>query len=233
MAAQTGVGARLTEVWRLPRPQSRRDRCRRQIGPVVEALESRFVLAGASPSLPVPIGPKFTGTPTPHELGAAYQQVVASQTTTLQSLGDSYRDIQSAGAQFAGRAAIAIDQLTAELSQSQSESQHDADVIAAAIRRDRDLLDLGGADAVREQQGLDVARGLADKQANTDEVDIPNHLFTNLAELVQQDQFTDAAISRSGRRSENALVRELNRLGGQLTSTIPTSTIWGHPRMVE
>ncbi len=183
------------------------------------------MLAGTSLTIPVPIGPKPTGNPTAHQLGAAYEQVVSSQTSTLQSLGDSYRDIQATGAQFASRAGNAIDQLTAELSQSQSESQHDADAIAAAIRRDHDLLDLGGADAVREEQGLDVARGLADKQANTDEIYIPNRLFTNLAELVQQDQATDAAISRSGRRSENAFLRELNRLGGQLTSTIPASAI--------
>ena len=86
------------------------------------------------------------------------------------------------------------------------------------------MLDLGGADAAREEQGLDVARGLADQQANTDEIYIPNRLYTNLAELVQQDQSTGTAISRSGRRSENALVRELNKLGDQLTSTIPVRT---------
>ena len=69
-----------------------------------------------------------------------------------------------------------------------------------------------------------MARGLADQQANTDEIDILNGLFTKLAELVQQNQSTDTAISRSGRRSENALVRELNKLGDQLTSTIPVRT---------
>jgi hypothetical protein len=82
------------------------------------------------------------------------------------------------------------------------------------------LLDLGGADAAREEQGLDVSRGLADQQANTDEIDILAGLSTKLA-LVQQNQSTDTAISRSGRRSESALVRELNKLGNQLTSTIP------------
>ena len=220
MAAQTGAGARLTGAWLLPRPHSRRDRRRRQIGPVVEALEGRLVLAGTSPTNPVPIGPKPDGTPNPRPAGAAYQQVVAIQTTTLQSLGDSYREVQAAGAQFASRAIAAIDQLNAEL----RERPHEADAIAAAIGRDRDLLDLGGADAAREEQGLDVARGLADQQANTDEIDIPNGLFTTLAELIQQDQSTGTAISRSGRRSENALVRELNKLGDQLTSTIPVQT---------
>jgi hypothetical protein len=57
-----------------------------------------------------------------------------------------------------------------------------------------------------------------------DEIDIPNGLITNLAELVQQDQSTGTAISRSGRRSANALVRELNKLGEELTWTIPLRT---------
>ena len=109
MAARTGAGARLTGAWHRPRPHPRRDRRRRQIGPVVEALEGRLLLAGTSPTNPVPIGAKPDGTPTPHQLGAAYQQVVAIQTTTLQSLGDSYREVQAAGAQFASRAAVAID----------------------------------------------------------------------------------------------------------------------------
>ena len=222
MAAQTGAGPRQTGAWHLPRPHLRRDRHRRQIVPVVEALEDRLLLAGTSPTNPVPIGPKPTGTPTPHQLGAAYQQVVAIQTTTLQSLGDSYREVQAVGSQLASRTAVAIDELNAEL--SRVKSRHEADAIAAAIRRDRDLLDLGGADAAREEQGLDVSRGLADQQANTDEIDIPNGLFTNLAELVQQDQSTGTAISRSGRRSENSLVHELNKLGDQLTSTIPVRT---------
>ena len=163
----------------------------------------------------MPIGPKPTGTPTPQQLGAAYQQVVAIQTTTLQSLGDSYREVQTAGAQLASRTAVAIDELNADL--SQVKSQHQADAIAAAIRRDRHILNLGGAHAARVEQGLDVARGIADQQANTDKIDIPNGLFTTLTELVQQDRSTGTAISRSGRRSANALVRELNGLGDQLT----------------
>jgi hypothetical protein len=221
MATQTGACARLTGAWQPPHPHSRRERRRRQIAPVVEALEGRLVLAGTSPTNPVPIGPKPDGTPNPRPAGVAYQQIVAAQSATLQSLGDSYREVQAAGTQFASRAVVAIDQLNAVLRQSQS--QHDADAIAAAIGRDRDLLDLGGADAAREEQGLDVARGLADQQANTDEIDILAGLSTKLA-LVQQNQSTDTAISRSGQRSENALVRELNKLGNQLTSTIPERT---------
>jgi hypothetical protein len=94
----------------------------------------------------------------------------------------------------------------------------------AAIHRDRDLLDLGGADVDREEQGLDVARGLADQQANTDEIDILNGLFTALAKRVQPDQSTGAAISRSGQRSEHSVIRGLDKLGDQLTSTILART---------
>jgi hypothetical protein len=219
MAAQSGAGAPPTARWLEPYPHLRRDRRRWQIGPVVEALEGRLVLAGISPTIPVPINPIPDVTANPRALGAAYQQVVEIQTATLQSLGVSYREVQAAGAQFAGRAAVAIDELKADL--SQIKSRHDTHVIAAAIRRDRALLSLGHTDVTREEQGLDVARGLADKQANTGKADITNGLFTTLAELVQQNQSTGAAISRSGRRSEHALVRTLNKLGDQLSSTIP------------
>jgi hypothetical protein len=218
MAAQKGACARLTGAWQLSHPHSRRERRRRQIAPVVEALEGRVVLAGISPTNPVPIGPRADVSANTSPAGVAYQQIVAAQTTTLQSLGDSYREAQAAGTQFASRAVVAIDQLNAVLRQSQN--QHDAHAIAAAIGRDRDLLNLGGADVAREEQGLNVDRGLADQQANTDETDILANLDTK-AFLVQQNQSTDTAISRSGQRSENALVRELNKLGNQLTATIP------------
>ena len=164
-----------------------------------------------------PSSPNLLDRPTPQQLGAAYQQVVAIQTTTLQSLGDSYREVQTAGAQLASRTAVAIDELNAEL--SQVKNQHEADAIAAAIRRDRHILTVGGVHAARVEQGLDVARGIADQQANTDKIYIPNGLFTTLTELVRQDRSTGTAISRSGRRSANALVRKLNGLGDQLTST--------------
>ncbi len=115
MAAQTGPDARLMRAWQRPHPHIRRERRRRQIAPVVEALEGRLVLAGTSPTNPVPIGPIPDGTSNQRPAGAAYQQVVAVQTTTLQSLGDSYREVQAAGAQFASRAVVAIDQLNAVL----------------------------------------------------------------------------------------------------------------------
>ena len=217
MAAQTGTGARRTGAWHRPRPHSRRDRRRRQIGPIVEALEGRIVLAGATPAIPASVVDAQSDV-TPSPSGAAFQQVLSQQTTTLQSLGASFRAVQAAGAQFASRTAVAIDQLNVQL--HQSKNRHDT----AAIRRDRALLDQGGADAAREEQGLDVARGVADQQAISDESDITNHFFTSLATLIQQGQTTNTAIARSGRRSENALVRELNKLGNQLTSTIPERT---------
>jgi hypothetical protein len=135
MAAQTGTGTRLTGAWHRPRPHSRRERRRRQIGRVVESREGRLVLASTSPTNLAPIGHIPDGTSNPRPPGLAYQQVVAVQTTTLQSLGDSYREVQAAG-----------------------------------------------------------------------------------------DQSTGTAISRSGRKSANALVRELHKLGNQLTSTVPVRT---------
>lgn len=223
MAAQSGAGATLTAAWPLPRPHFRRDRHRRQIGPVVEALEGRLLLAGASATNPAPLGPRPAAAPTSQQLGAAYQQVAAVQVATLHSLGDSYRDVQSAGAQLARRAAAAIDELKVE--QGQVKSQRQADAVAAAIRRDLHLLDLGGADAARVEGGLDLARGIEDQQANTDEIYIPDGLFTKLTELVQQDRSTGTATSRTGRRAANALARKLNGLGDQLTSTGASSAV--------
>ena len=205
MAARWVASAPVTASWLLPNPHLRRDWRRRSIGPVVEALEGRLLLAG---------------TPTPQQLGAGYRTVVSVQTATLQSLGTSYREVQIAGARLASRAGAAIDELDAEL--TQAKSRHQADAITAAIRRDRHIVNLGGAQATRVEQGLDVARGIADQQAATDKSDIVNRLFiTPLKELVQQGQSTGAAISRSGRRSANALVRTLNGLGDQLTSFVP------------
>ena len=160
------------------------DRRYRTIRPVIEALEGRQLLAGTSPTNPVPIGPKPTGPPTPQELGAAYNQVLAIQAETLQSLGDSDRSVEAAGARLASRTAVAIDGLTDRLSTATSPKQ--ANTIAAAIRRDRHLLNLGGAHAAKVEQGLDVARGVEDQQTNTDKIYIPNGLFTTLTLLVKE-----------------------------------------------
>jgi hypothetical protein len=218
MAARFWASVPLTTHRFEPRPHLRGDRHRRQIGPVVEALEGRFLLAGVWPTYPVHAVPKAIGIPTPNELGAAYQQVAAIQSRTLRSLGDSYREVQAAGARFASRTAAAIDELT------QVKSRQNAQAIDAGIRRNLGLLDRGGANVVREKQGLDVARGVENQAANTAKTDIVNGLFTNLSEFVEQNQSTGTAISRTGRRSENALVRQLNKLGDQLVSTIPVQT---------
>jgi hypothetical protein len=219
MDARSRSDARLTALWPVRCPHVRCDRRRRQIGPVVEDLEGRLLLAGASQTNPLPAIAQPAETASPQQLGAAYQQVVAIQTATLQSLGNSYREVQAAGVQFARKAAAAIDELNADL--TNAKSRHEAGVIVTAIARDRHLLNQGGADVARVEEGLDVARGLADQQASTDKIYIPNGLYTNLATLVQQDRSTGAAISRSGRRSTNALVRQLGRLGDRLTSSIP------------
>ena len=223
MAAQTEATVRQARAWHRPRPHSRRNPRRRHIGPVVEALEARLVLAGISPTTPSPVGPKPDDFPSPLALGAAYQQVVRIQTRTLQSLGETDREVQAAGSQFARRAAAAINNLNAEL--RQSKSVHEANAIAAAIRRDRHLLAVGSTATAHEEQGLDVARSIANQQANSDKIDIPNGLIpTTLDALVQQAQSTGTAISRSGQRSKNALVHQLNKLGDQLTSTIRVRT---------
>jgi hypothetical protein len=192
--------------------------------PIIERLEGRCLLTlnGIEATSAVPFGSRATASPaataTPHQLGAAYQQVVTIQTTTLRSLGDSYRAVQAAGTGLADRAAIAIEELFAEL--RRAKNLHQAESIAAAIRRDRHILNLGGARALGVEQGLDVARGVADQEATADKTDIPNGLFTNLTELVRQAQSTGAAISRSGRRSVIALERALDLLGDRLKSTI-------------
>jgi hypothetical protein len=66
-----------------------------------------------------------------------------------------------------------------------------------------------------------VDRGLEDSEAANAEVDIVNGAFTKLSTLVQPDQSTGIDISRSAKRSTNALVSELDKLGDQLISTIP------------
>ena len=69
--------------------------------------------------------------PSSQQLGAAYQQVVAIQTATLQSLGNSYREVQAAGAQLGRRGAVAIDELTAELTNARN--RHEVNAITGAI----------------------------------------------------------------------------------------------------
>jgi hypothetical protein len=222
MDVQSGTGGRLIRAWHRLRPHSRRNRRSRRIGPRVEGLEGRLVLAGVSPTNPVPVAAEFVANPNPGPSALAFQQVVKSETTTLQSLGDSFREVQAAGAQFARSAAVAIDSLNAEL--SQSPSRHGTPAITSAIRRDRDLFGLGEAAVTHETKGLNVDRGLEDSEAASTKVDIVNGAFTKLSALVQPDQITGTDLSRSARRSTNALVRELDKLGDQLISAIPART---------
>ena len=190
--------------WLPTHPRPRRNRRHRTIRPAVEALEGRLLLAGP---------------PTQQQLGAAYQQVVTIQAATLRSLGDSYRDVEAAGARLASRTGVAIDGLTNELGQVKSQQQ--AHVIAAGIRRDRHILNLGGAHASKVEQGLEVAQQVEDQAANTDKIYIPNRLFlTGLPVLVEEAKSEGAAIARSGRRSANAVIPKLDYLGDQLANTV-------------
>ncbi len=202
MAARYRFGAPLRAYGLPPRPRLRCDRCHRLTGPVLETLEGRVLLTWA---------------PTPQQLGAAYVQVVTIQSTTLRSLGNSYREVEAAGAKLASRTAVAIDGLSAELGTVKTPRQ--ADAITAAIRRDRHLLNLGGAHAAKVEQGLEVARQVEDQQTNTDKIYIPNGLFTTLPELVQEARSEGTAIARSGRRSADAVIPKLEYLGDQLANS--------------
>jgi len=183
-----------------------RHRLRHRHRPIFEPLEGRVVLSGISPANLIPISPQPVAPPSPRQLGAAYREVLAIQTTTLQSLGGSYRDVQAAAARFAGRAVAAIDGLTAE------HNLHNF----VMIQRDQRTFNQGGAIVAREEQGLDIARGVEDQTANTDKIYIPIGLYTTLEDLVQQSRSEGAGLARSGRRSANAVIVKLNELGDQL-----------------
>jgi hypothetical protein len=218
MTARSESGATLGTFWLLPRPRLRCNRLRRSVGPVLEALEGRLLLAGPSPTNPVPVAPRPTGAKsTPQELGAAYAQVVTIQATTLQSLGNSDRQVEAAGARLASRTAVAIDGLSAELGTAKGQQQ--AGAIATAIRRDRHILNLGGAHADEVEQGLETARQVEDQETNTAKIYIPIGLFTTLSELVEEAQTEGTALARSGRRSAEAVIPKLNYLGDQLASS--------------
>jgi hypothetical protein len=222
MAARYTLRGNLRTSGLSPRPHLRRDRRHRSIGPVLEILEGRLLLAGSSPSNLVPVGPKPTGAPpTSKQLGAAYAQVVTIQATTLHSLGDSYREVEAAGAQLAGRTAVAINGLTAELGTIKGRQQ--AGAINAAIRRDRHILNLGGAHAVKVEQGLETAQQVEDQESNTVKIYIPNRVFTTLSEIVQEAKTEGVSLARSGRRSTDAVIPKLDYLGDQLTSTVGES----------
>jgi hypothetical protein len=170
---------------------------RRSSRPVVEALEGRALLSLAhSPSNPVPIGPHPIS-PSPQQLGAAYQHVVAIQAGTNQAIGADHRRLYAAYDALAARA------------------NH-------AVAQDRVVLQQGMELRAGEEQGLVRARGVADLTAYTDKIYIPNGLYVTLKELVAEARTTGANIARSAGRSTDAAIHELDALGARLAGTTTT-----------
>jgi hypothetical protein len=165
---------------------------RRGRRPAFESLEGRRLLAGSSsPTNPVPIHPEPIGTPTPEQLGAAYQQVEAIQAQTLQAIGAAHRRLYAAFDQVAARA-------------------------NPAVGRDRRILQQAAMMTARAEEGLVVARGVEDQAANTDKIYIPQRLFTTLESLVRQAETTGSNLARSARRSTDAVIHKLDLLGAHL-----------------
>jgi hypothetical protein len=169
---------------------------RRRRRPAVESLEGRMLLAGSiSPTSPVPIGPGPDAQPTQRQLGAAYQQVVEIQTTTLKALGTDYRRVEAAVAQLAARA-----------------DHHTA--------RDRQILQQAAGTASRAKQGLDVARGVEDQYATRDKIYIPNRLFLlGLKAFLKSAETLSSILVGSARRSTNAVLFKLDRLGNHFVQS--------------
>jgi hypothetical protein len=159
---------------------------------MVESLEGRMLLAGSnSPTSPVPVHPEPIGAPTPQQLAAAYQQVVAIQAETLLELSAAHRRLYHAYDQLAAHA-------------------------HPAIARDRRILHQGADLRDGAEQGLVVARGVEDLNAYTDKIYIPQHLFTTLGTLVRQARTTSSHLIRSAQRGTDAVIHTLNALGDRL-----------------
>jgi hypothetical protein len=169
---------------------------RRRRRPAVEPLEGRVLLAGSnSPTSLVPVQPGPITQPTPQQLGAAYHQVEALQSQTLQAISAAHRRLYAAYDELAARA-------------------------NPAVGRDRRILQQGADLKARAEQGLVVARGLADQTAYIDKIYIPQRLFTTLDSFVKQARTTAADIARSARRSTNAAIHKLDTLSGQLVGGV-------------
>ena len=95
-----------------------------------------------------------------------------------------------------------------------------AGAINTAIRRDRHILNLGGAHASEVEQGLETAQQVEDQETNTVKIYIPDGLFTTLSAIVQEAQTEGTALARSGWRSADAVIPKLDYLGDQLTSSV-------------
>jgi hypothetical protein len=165
------------------------DRRRR---PSVESLEGRTLLAGSSsPTNPVPVHPEPITNPTPQQLGAAYHQILTIQARTLDGLGAAHRRLYAAYDEFAARA-------------------------NPAVARDRRILQQGADLKASAEQGLAVARGVADMDASKNKIYIPQGLYTTLGSLVRQAQTTGSNIVRSADRATDAVIHRLDTLGGKL-----------------
>ena len=163
---------------------------------MLETLEGRMLLAGSnSPTNPVPIRTEPADTPTPQQIGAAYREIVAIQTSTLLGLSAAHRRLYAAYDQLAARA-------------------------NPAIPRDRRILQHGAELTARAEQGLVVARSVADQTASADKIDIPNLLFpSGLNAFVKDAQTTGSNLVRSARRGTDAVIHKLNALTARLVGT--------------
>jgi hypothetical protein len=187
----------------------------------------------------VPVSPGPIGSPTPQQLGAAYHQVGAIETTTLHALGAAARAVKASGAQLASQAAVAINGLTTQLKRVQLQQQADARAgdraallrdqaqeraLATAIHRDRHLVNLGAAHATRFGQALEVARGVEAQTTTADQIDIPNRVFISLPQLVDQAASLGASLARQGQHQADTVIAKLNRLGDRLEEATPGGT---------
>src|SRR5262249_35400751 len=96
--------------------------------------------------------------------------------------------------------------------------------LTAAIHHDRHLVNLGAAHAARFAQALDVARGVEAQAAAADQINIPNHLFTSLPQLVGQATRLGASLARQGREQAVAVIAKLHHLGDLLEKATPDRT---------
>jgi hypothetical protein len=165
---------------------------RRRTRPAVESLEGHALLAVAtSPTIPVPVHPEPITHPTNEQLGAAYRQILTIQENTYQAISAAHRRLYAA---YGHLAALAN----------------------PAVARDRRVLQQGTDLTARTEQGLVVARGLAQREAYTDKIYIPQGLYTTLGSLVKTAQTAGNDLVRSARRGTDAAIAQLGALAAHL-----------------
>jgi hypothetical protein len=163
---------------------------RRRTRPAVEPLEGRALLAVAtSPNSHVHSEPITH--PTNEQLGAAYRQILTIQENTYQVISAAHRRLYAA---YGHLAALAN----------------------PAVAHDRRILQQGADLTARTEQGLVVARGIAQLNAYTDKIYIPQALYTTLGSLVKTAQTNGNNIVRSARRSTDAAIGQLDALAAHL-----------------